>query len=112
MTGKTPETTTLETLDKERVLHPSTSIVDHLRTGPRIMTDGSGVMLTDSTGRRYLDAFAGLWCVNIGYGRAEVADAIAAQSQAARLLPHVLVDVERAADPAGRPAARDGSRAR
>jgi len=80
MTGKT-ETSTLETLDKERVLHPSTSIVDHLRTGPRIMTEGSGVMLTDSTGRRYLDAFAGLWCVNIGYGRTEVSDAIAAQSR-------------------------------
>ena len=48
MTGKT-ETSKLETLDKERVLHPSTSIVDHLRTGPRIMTEGSGVMLTDAT---------------------------------------------------------------
>ena len=77
----TLETSKLETLDKERVLHPSTSIVDHLRTGPRIMTEGSGVMLTDSNGRRYLDAFAGLWCVNIGYGRTEVSDAIAAQSR-------------------------------
>jgi len=81
MTGKTTEMVTLETLDKERVLHPSTSIVDHLRTGPRIMAEGSGVMLTDASGRRYLDAFAGLWCVNIGYGRTEVADAIAAQSR-------------------------------
>src|SRR5262249_58278426 len=84
MSGKTTETPTretLETLDKERVLHPSTSIVDHLRTGPRIMAEGSGVMLTDASGRRYLDAFAGLWCVNIGYGRTEVADAIAAQSR-------------------------------
>jgi L-2,4-diaminobutyrate transaminase len=45
------------------------------------MVEGSGVMLTDASGRRYLDAFAGLWCVNIGYGRAEVADAIAAQSR-------------------------------
>jgi L-2,4-diaminobutyrate transaminase len=81
MTGKAAETATLETLDKERVLHPSTSIVDHLRTGPRIMAEGSGVMLTDVSGRRYLDAFAGLWCVNIGYGRTEVSDAIAAQSR-------------------------------
>jgi L-2,4-diaminobutyrate transaminase len=81
MTGKTLETSKLESLDKERVLHPSTSIVDHLRTGPRIMTEGSGVMLTDVNGRRYLDAFAGLWCVNIGYGRTEVSDAIAAQSR-------------------------------
>jgi L-2,4-diaminobutyrate transaminase len=81
MTGKTAETATLETLDKERVLHPLTSIADHLRTGPRIMAEGSGVTLTDVNGRRYLDAFAGLWCVNIGYGRTEVADAMAAQAR-------------------------------
>jgi L-2,4-diaminobutyrate transaminase len=81
MTGEIPPTLTLETLDKERVLHPSTSIVDHLRTGPRIMAEGSGVTLTDVSGRRYLDAFAGLWCVNIGYGRTEIADAMAAQAR-------------------------------
>src|SRR5262245_42802283 len=81
MSRKTTETATLETLDKERVLHPLTSIADHLRTGPRIMAEGSGVMLTDVSGRRYLDAFAGLWCVNIGYGRTEVADAMAAQAR-------------------------------
>jgi L-2,4-diaminobutyrate transaminase len=81
MTGKAAETPTLETLDKERVLHPLTSIADHLRTGPRIMAEGSGLMLTDVNGRRYLDAFAGLWCVNIGYGRTEVADAMAAQAR-------------------------------
>ena len=81
MTGKTTESPTLETLDKERVLHPATSIADHLRTGPRIMAEGSGVTLTDVSGRRYLDAFAGLWCVNIGYGRTEVADAMAAQAR-------------------------------
>src|SRR5215510_12144222 len=71
----------LETLDKERVLHPATSIADHLRAGPRIMTEGSGITLTDTAGRRYLDAVAGLWCVNIGYGRTEVADAMAAQAR-------------------------------
>ncbi|HEY7601182.1 MAG TPA: aminotransferase [Methylomirabilota bacterium] len=81
MSGKTPETATLETLDKERVLHPLTSIADHLRTGPRIMAEGSGVTLTDVSGRRYLDAVAGLWCVNIGYGRTEVADAMGAQAR-------------------------------
>jgi adenosylmethionine-8-amino-7-oxononanoate aminotransferase len=45
-------TPTLETLDKERVLHPATSIADHLKTGPRIMTEGSGITLTDTAGRR------------------------------------------------------------
>ncbi|HSE94747.1 MAG TPA: aminotransferase class III-fold pyridoxal phosphate-dependent enzyme, partial [Methylomirabilota bacterium] len=69
----------LETLDRERVLHPATSIADHLQKGPRIMAEGTGLTLTDTAGRRYLDAMAGLWCVNIGYGRTEVADAMAAQ---------------------------------
>ena len=74
-------TPTLEALDKGRVLHPATSIADHLRTGPRIMASGTGITLTDTAGREYLDAVAGLWCVNIGYGRHEVADAMAKQSR-------------------------------
>ena len=45
------------------------------------MAEGSGVTLTDVSGRRYLDAVAGLWCVNIGYGRTEVADAMGAQAR-------------------------------
>jgi L-2,4-diaminobutyrate transaminase len=75
------ETVSLEVLDKERVLHPATSIADHLEKGPRIMAEGSGVTLVDSQGRRYIDAVAGLWCVNIGYGRTEVADAMGAQAR-------------------------------
>jgi len=81
MTAEPSSSAALEALDKERVLHPATSIADHLKTGPRIMAEGAGVMLTDITGRKYLDAVAGLWCVNIGYGRTEVADAMAAQSR-------------------------------
>jgi L-2,4-diaminobutyrate transaminase len=81
MSGKATEAAALETLDKERVLHPATSIADHLRTGPRIMTEGAGVTLTDIAGRRYLDAVAGLWCVNVGYGRAEIGDAMAEQAR-------------------------------
>lgn len=71
----------LEDLDRARVLHPVTSIAEHLREGPRIITEARGLTLTDSQGRRYLDAVAGLWCVNIGYGRPEVADAMAAQAR-------------------------------
>ena len=78
----TPEPTrTLESIDQASVLHPATSIADHLQKGPRIMTEGSGVTLVDTAGRRYLDAVAGLWCVNIGYGRHEVADAMGAQAR-------------------------------
>ena len=81
MTPETAQTLSLEALDKERVLHPATSIADHLQKGPRIITEGAGVTLVDSQGARYIDAVAGLWCVNIGYGRHEVADAIAAQAR-------------------------------
>jgi len=71
----------LEEMDKESLFHPYTSIVDHLRRGPVLMDSGQGVRLKDSRGRDYIDAMGGLWCVNIGYGRAEMAEAIAEQTR-------------------------------
>lgn len=47
--------------------------------GTRIIERAEGVFIYDSTGRKYLDAFAGLWCVNIGYGRREIADVVRRQ---------------------------------
>lgn len=47
--------------------------------GARVITGGQGCIIEDSTGRRYLDAFAGLWCVNVGYGRPELVAAAAEQ---------------------------------
>ena len=46
--------------------------------GPRapVIVSGEGSTLTDTRGRSYLDAMAGLWCVNVGYGRREIADAL------------------------------------
>ena len=70
-------------LDRAAVLHPFTNLADYAsgRMGdPTIMDTASGVRVQDSTGRRYLDGFAGLYCVNIGYGRVEVAEAIARQA--------------------------------
>lgn len=75
----------IEDLDRENVFHPFTSPKQHLETGPRIMVGGKGIRLTDNRGREYVDALAGLWCVNVGYGRDEIADAIAEQ---ARRLPY------------------------
>ena len=43
--------------------------------GPRVITQAEGSYLWDSEGKRLLDAFAGLWCVNVGYGRKELAEA-------------------------------------
>lgn len=47
--------------------------------GTHVIVSGSGVFLQDAQGRQLLDGLAGLWCVNVGYGRAEIADAVAAQ---------------------------------
>src|SRR5205085_1461490 len=46
---------------------------------PIIYVRGRGATITDATGREYLDGLAGLWNVNVGHGRAELADAAAAQ---------------------------------
>ncbi len=69
----------LRELDLRFAFHPFTSIHDHQISGPLVIVEGAGSRLTDSRGRTYLDAMAGLWCVNIGYGNLEVADAIRAQ---------------------------------
>ncbi len=68
--------------DRENFFHPSTHLAQHARgeTPSRVIAGGDGVHITDRDGRRMLDAFAGLYCVNVGYGRTEIADAIAKQA--------------------------------
>ncbi len=73
----------LAALDRERLFHPMTALADHQARGPQVMVEGKGIRVRDAAGRGYLDAMAGLWCVNAGYGRSEIVEAIAAQ--AARL---------------------------
>lgn len=70
-------------LDRRSVLHPFTYLKDYASGAagdPTIVETGKGVRITDSTGREYIDGFAGLYCVNVGYGRTEVAEAIARQA--------------------------------
>lgn len=73
----------LDQWDHDHFFHPSTHLGQFARSEMknRIITGGDGVYITDRDGNRLLDAFAGLYCVNIGYGRQEVADAIAAQAK-------------------------------
>ncbi|MBX3420547.1 MAG: aminotransferase class III-fold pyridoxal phosphate-dependent enzyme [Pirellulaceae bacterium] len=71
--------TDLVELDKHSQLHPFTNLSDHQQTGPLVMMRGQGTRLTDHTGKEYLDALAGLWCMNVGYGRTEIAQAVAEQ---------------------------------
>ncbi len=68
--------------DHENFMHPSTHLGQHERgeTFNRIMSTGSGSYIQDRDGNKYLDGFAGLYCVNVGYGRTEIADAIAKQA--------------------------------
>lgn len=75
--------TKLEQVDQASVLHPFTQLKDFAegRQRPRIVTGGRGVFIRDQDGRELLDGFAGLYCVNIGYGRQDVAEAIARQAQ-------------------------------
>jgi L-2,4-diaminobutyrate transaminase len=69
--------------DRESFFHPSTHLAQHARgeTPSRIITGGKGVYIEDRDGRRLLDAFAGLYCVNVGYGRQEIIEAIATQAR-------------------------------
>lgn len=75
----------LEELDRRTVFHPSTHLKNHAHgTGgatTRIIREGSGIRITDSKGTELIDAFAGLYCTNIGYGRDEIADAIHEQAR-------------------------------
>ncbi len=68
-------TAELQALDAAHHLHPFTNTAELNERGVRVIVSADGVWLTDSNGARLLDAMAGLWCVNIGYGRVELAEA-------------------------------------
>lgn len=71
----------LAALDRAHALHPWTHFESFTRDGALVIERGSGCSLWDIDGREYLDAVGGLWCTNIGLGRREMADAIAAQAE-------------------------------
>ncbi len=72
-------TSELQALDAAHHMHPFTANGALGEKGVKVITRASGSTLTDSDGLQYLDAMAGLWCVNIGYGREELADVAARQ---------------------------------
>jgi L-2,4-diaminobutyrate transaminase len=72
-------TQAIEDVDRRYVFHPFTAPRRHEADGGHVIVRGEGCTLWDSRGRAYLDAMAGLWCVNVGYGRPELAEAIAQQ---------------------------------
>ncbi len=77
MTATNAQNYSLEEMDRHSLFHPATSIAEHLKNGPTIIAGGSGVRLKDRRGHDLIDCGAGLWCVNVGYGRAELGAAAA-----------------------------------
>ncbi|MGX9355723.1 aspartate aminotransferase family protein [Roseobacteraceae bacterium S113] len=69
----------LQKLDAAHHMHPFTAGDGLAEKGARIIKSAKGVYLTDSDGVEILDGMAGLWCVNVGYGRDELADVAARQ---------------------------------
>ena len=74
-----------QTLDHEHYLHPFTDHDDLGKAGVRIIERAEGVYIYDSDGNRILDGMAGLWCVNLGYGREDLVEAATRQM---RQLPY------------------------
>lgn len=69
------DTAHIQILDSAHYLHPFTDFKDLGSRGARVMTRAEDIYVWDSEGRKVLDAMSGLWCVNVGYGRKEIAEA-------------------------------------
>ncbi len=65
----------IQALDSAHFIHPFTDHGDLATRGARVITKADGIYVWDSEGAKLLDAMSGLWCVNVGYGRKELADA-------------------------------------
>lgn len=72
-------------IDRDHLIHPVTSFRGHEARGATLLQSGKGMWLTDMDGNELLDAFAGLWCVNVGYGQESIVEAAAQQM---RQLPY------------------------
>lgn len=84
-------------LDRDHLIHPVASFRGHEAHGARVLASGDGMWLTDIDGKRVIDAFAGLWCVNVGYGQESVVEAAAEQM---RRLPYATGYFHFASEPA------------
>lgn len=85
MLERKQETAELLMKDQQYVWHSMVSY--NANSQPMIVTGGEGSWIVDSNGNRYLDAMSGLWCVNAGYGRKELAEAAYEQMMALAYYP-------------------------
>ncbi|MGI9333245.1 MAG: aminotransferase [Gammaproteobacteria bacterium] len=85
MTTDPAHNLSLEEMDRQGVFHPNTHLANFANGDlgdPVIVSSAQGIRIRDQTGNTLIDAFASLWCVNVGYGRTEIADAIHEQALA------------------------------
>lgn len=71
--------------DRAHLLHPWTNFASFKERGSFIVSGARGVHVYDTAGKQYLDGMAGLWCVNLGYGREDI---VAAMTEQARRMPY------------------------
>ncbi|MDB5930402.1 MAG: aminotransferase, partial [Polaromonas sp.] len=76
------DTALIQALDSKHFLHPFTDFKDLATRGARVITKAENIYVWDSEGHKILDAMSGLWCVNVGYGREELANAAQRQMMA------------------------------
>jgi len=79
MTGQKMSTRDWQSMDARHYLHPFTDFHELGKKGSRIITRAEGVYIYDSEGQKILDGMSGLWCVNLGYGRRDLADVASRQ---------------------------------
>lgn len=85
------DTAALVQADLAHILHGNTNLYDYLNgQGPVILAKGEGAIVTDTDGKEYIDGLAGLWNVNIGHGRKEIAEAAAEQIRQIAYAPTML----------------------
>ncbi|ENN88449.1 putative adenosylmethionine-8-amino-7-oxononanoate aminotransferase [Rhizobium freirei PRF 81] len=95
-------------LDRAHLVHPVSSYRGHEQQGVRVLTSAKGATVVDSRGRQLVDGFAGLWCVNAGYGHESIVEAAARQM---RDLPYATAYFGLGSEPAIRLAAELADRA-
>jgi len=95
-------------LDRAHWIHPVASWSDHEARGVTVLSSGKGCWLTDADGHELLDGFAGLWCVNVGYGQDSIAEVAAEQM---RRLPYATGYFHFGSEPAIQLAAKLAERA-
>lgn len=67
--------------DHKHLLHPFTHFDSFKIEGSMIIAEANGCMIKDANGNEYLDGLGGMWCVNVGYGRNEIAEVMADQAR-------------------------------